>query len=205
MAIKQRVQEESNNNEDFEILDAGEYEARLVYVADLGVQEGMVYKGVKKADRQQLALGLELLGKTRTVDGKELPQIVWSKPFNIFSNLLNLGDELPLYKVFEVTAKEGDKADWDEQLGKPCNVTIVHVQGKGANSENTYANVDNLAPIPAKYQKDVEPMATSDMCTGDADDENNPAQANMYGLPAYVWGKRIDGNGGSTNDDADYT
>ena len=143
MAIKQRVKEESVS-EDFEVMEAGEYEARLVYVADLGVQEGMEWKGVKKADRQQLALGLEILGKTVEIDGVVKPQIMWTQPFNIFSNLLDLGKELPFYKTFEGGAKDGDSADWDKQLGKPCNVTIEHVQGKGDNSGNTYANLGSI-------------------------------------------------------------
>jgi len=193
MAIKQRVKEE-NTNEDFELLDAGEYEGRLAYVADLGVQEGMEWKGVKKADRQQLSLGLELIGKTVTIDGNEQPQIMWTSPFNIFGNLLDLGKELPLYKTFETGAKEGDTADWDTQLGKPCNVMIEHRQGKGDNSGNTYANIGSITPIPAKYQSEVEPMATSDSCTGDADNDQNPAQLALYGLAAYVYGRRIDGS-----------
>ena len=199
MAIKQRVQQEESNNQDFELLEAGEYEARLVYVADLGVQEGMTYKGVKKADRQQIALGLEILGKTVTIDGVEKPQIMWTAPFNIFSNLLDLGKELPYYKVFDSTAKEGNQADWDAQLGKPCNVTVVHVSGRGDNSENTYANLDTISPIPAKYAKDVDPAATSDMCTGDADNEDNPAQVAMYGLVRFVYDRRLE-EGGSLVD-----
>ena len=192
MAIKQRVEQTESN---FEIVPAGEYECRLVYVADLGVQEGMEYKGVKKADRQQLAVGLELIGQTNEVDGEQRPQIMWTNPFNIFSTLLDLGKEIDYYKVFDPTAVEGDMADWDEQLGKVCNITVIHAQGKGANAKNTYANIGTITPIPAKYADNVGEALTTDMCTGDADDNSNPAQRRLYGLCKIVLDRRLDGEG----------
>ena len=102
---------------------------------------------------------------------------MWNNGFNIFSTFTELGSELPSYKVFAPNAKEGQVADWDEVLGKPCNVIVVH------NDE--YANIGSLQPIPTMYQKDVAPMATTDSCTGDIGDENNPAQKAMYGLPRW--------------------
>ena len=64
-------------------------------------------------------------------------------------------------------------ADWDEQLGKVCNITVIHAQGKGANAKNTYANIGTISPIPAKYADNVGEALTTDMCTGDADDNSN--------------------------------
>jgi len=45
-----------------------EYEARLIYVADCGLQL-REYKGEVKSPAQQVALCFEVLGSTVTVDG----------------------------------------------------------------------------------------------------------------------------------------
>ena len=196
MAIKRQAPaQESNSNND--LLPAGEYEGRLAYVADLGLLK-REFGGEVKAPAQQIALGIEILGKTRTFEDVESPLILWNNGFNIFSTLNNLGTELKLYKVFAPNAKEGEVADWDAVLGMPCNVTVIH------NATGEYANIDNLQPIPTKYQKDVEPMATSDACTGDIGDENNPAQKALYGLPRWKI-ENLSVGGDTTNDDADYT
>jgi hypothetical protein len=195
MAIKRQAPAQENSNN--ELLPEGEYEGRLAYVADLGLLK-REFKGEAKPPAQQIAVGIEILGKTRTFEGVESPLIMWDNGFNIFSTMTEKGTELKRYAVFKPSAKEGEVADWDAVLGMPCNVTVVH------NATGEYANIDNLQPIPTKYQKDVEPMATSDACTGDIGDENNPAQKALYGLPRW----KIENLGVGTNDsssDADYT
>ena len=190
MAIKRQAPAQENNNE---LLPVGEYEGRLAYVADLGLLK-REYNGEVKPPAQQLALGIEILGKTRTFEGVESPLIMWNNGFNIFSTLTGLGSELREYKVFVPNAKEGDVADWDKALGLPCNVNVIH--------SGEYANIDSLQPIPAKYQKDVELMATSDSCTGDIDDEDNPAQKALYGLPRWkIENLGVNGPTSSSSDD----
>jgi len=172
MAIKRQESTKSNND----ILPEGEYEGRLVYVADLGMLK-REYKGEQNTPAQQIAIGIEILGHTRTFEDVESPLIMWDNGFNIFSTLNDLGTELKRYSTFKPTAKEGDVADWDEVLGTPCNVTVIH------NGE--YANMDSIQPIPLKYQGDVAPMMTKEPCTGDIGDPKNPAQAALYGLPRW--------------------
>lgn len=198
MAIKRQAPaQESNNNE---LLPEGEYEGRLAYVADLGLLK-REFAGEVKPPAQQIALGIEILGKTRTFEEVESPLILWNNGFNIFSTLNNLGTELKLYKVFNTKAKEGEVADWDSVLGTPCNVNVIH------NASGEYANIDSLQPIPTKHHATVEPMATSDSCTGDIGDENNPAQKALYGLPRWkIENLSVNGVSGDTDgDDGDYT
>ena len=178
----------TSNTSDYENLEQGEYEARLVYVGDLGLQERN-FQGEEKPPAQQLSLGLELVDSTVMIDGIEQPRLMWSKPFNIFSTLNEKGRELEMYRVFASGAKEGEVADWDSVLGQPCNVTVVH--SKPTAEGVKYDNVQSISPIPAKYKGGVSPARTTDVCIGDSSDLNNAATKALFGLAAYVFGKRL--------------
>ena len=182
----------ASSDVEYSNLKPGEYEGRLVYVADLGLQE-RDYMGESKPPAQQISLGIEILGESVMVDGKEQPRLLWTKPFNIFYEMNEKGNEYKYYKVFEPTAKEGQVADWDSVLGRPCNVLVVNVAGKGENANKIYDNIDSISPIPTKYQGDVPASVITDQAVGDADDENNPAQRAMFGLPRYIFDRRIKG------------
>jgi len=182
----------ASSDVEYSNLKPGEYEGRLVYVADLGLQE-REYMGESKPPATQISLGIEILGESVMVDGKEQPRLLWTKPFNIFYEMNEKGNEYKYYKVFEPNAEEGQVADWDSVLGKPCNVLVKNVAGKGENASRLYDNIDSISPIPAKYQADVLPSTITDQAVGDADDENNPAQRAMFGLPRYIFDRRIKG------------
>jgi hypothetical protein len=98
--------------------------------------------------------------------------------------------ELSYYKVFDSSAQPEGDADWDAQMGKPCNAIIVNTPGKGANAGNIYDNIANLTPIPLKYQAGVGP-ALIEPCIGDADDEENACTKALYGLAKYVFDKKL--------------
>jgi hypothetical protein len=197
MALKRRstIPETKTNNDNVEYtnLEAGEHEGRLVYVADLGLQE-REYMGESKPPAQQLSLGIEIIGQTVSIDNKEVPRILWVKPFNVFYTLTEKGNEMKYFSVFEPTAQEGSVADWDAVLGLPCNVVVKHKKGKGENSNRVYDEISNLTPIPAKYQEGVGAALTTDMAVGDADDENNAATKALFGLAKFVFDKRISEN-----------
>ena len=174
-------------------LGAGEHEGRLRYVADLGMQERTPFqKGdPERAPCQQLSLGIEIVGETIEVDGKTLPRLLWSPPFNVFNTMSGLGKELKFFKAFDSSAKEDTVADWDSVLNEPCNVTTVLNEGKGASAGRTFDNIVGIAAIPAKYKAGVEKGIVTDGCTGDCEDDDNPAQSNMYGLPDVLHSRRI--------------
>lgn len=191
MAIK-RTGEVSGNKDSEQIpnLDAGEHEGRLRYVADLGMHTND-YKGEVKPDVQKLSLGIEIVGETVEVDGEVKPRVMWSQPFNIFFSLTGKGKELELYKVFSPSAVEGGVADWDSVIDEPCNVTVIHKQGKGENKDNVYDNIESISPIPGKYKSGVDEGLVTDGCTGDVEDPENPAQANARGLASWSIANRI--------------
>ena len=193
MAIKRRGEQQTTERTDIEYvnLEAGEHEGRLRYVADLGMQK-REYMGEEKPPAQQLALGIEIIGQSVEIDGKEQPRLLWTSGFNVFHELTERGKELQYFKVFDQAAVEGVEADWDSMINEPCNVVVIHTKGKGENSSRTYDNIDSLTPIPTKYKGGVEAGLITNGCTGDADDMDNPAQASMFGLPLYIHGNRID-------------
>jgi len=167
------------------LLDEGEYEGRLVYVADLGLQENN-YKGEEKPLTQQIALGIELIGETLLIDDVERPRLMFTKPFNMFSTLNEKGNELKYLRIFNPKAIEGVESDWEAVLDTPVNVSVVNV----TNGDNTYNNIGSLAPIPAKYQSSVG-KSTLTPAIGNADDEDNVVTASLFGLSKYVYDKRL--------------
>ena len=168
--------------------NGGEYEGRLVYVADLGLHE-REYMGEKKPDVQKIALGIEIIGETVELEDGTVPRLLWVKPFNIYWKMSDKGAEFGYYKVFEPSAVADTVADWELQLGKCCSVTITHVKDKKDPSV-VYDNIQNIVGIPAKYQKNIG-AATIEPCVGDADDEDNPATKALYGLSRWMYDQRI--------------
>ena len=177
----------ANSTVEYENLAEGEHEGRLVYIADLGLQS-VEYKGEKKPDTQQIALGIEIVGNSVLIDGQEKPRFLWTKPINIYYTLTERGKEYEYYKIFNPTCQEGEVADWDAVLGTPCNVIVKHNTSNG----RTYDNIASLSAIPAKYHDGVAPARITDMAVGDADDDNNPAQKAMFGIPRATHARRLD-------------
>ena len=191
MAIKRTGEVSKKNDLDpIPNLEAGEHEGRLRYVADLGLHTNE-YKGEVKPNVQKLALGIEIVGETIEIDGETKPRLLWTSAFNIFHQMTEKGKELQFYKVFDTSATEGVIADWDSVINEPCNVTVVHVKGKGENSDRTFDNIASVSPIPSKYKAAVAEGLITDGCTGDVQDGNNPAQVATFGLPAWFIANQI--------------
>ena len=191
MAIKRRASKpESTSTIEYENLPEGEHEGRLAYVADLGLHTNE-YKGEAKDDVQKLALGIEVVGSSVTIDGEEHPRLLWCDPFNIYFTMTDKGKEVLLYQVFDPDAVAGVEADWDAVIGTPCNLKVVHRKGKGDKKDEVYDNVAGITPIPAKYQDGVAAARITDGCTGDCEDANNPAQKALFGLAKWQFDQRI--------------
>ena len=181
--------EKSTSTIEYTNVAEGEHEGRLVYVADLGLQERN-FAGEEKPPAQQLSLGIELVGQEQTLsDGGTLPRILWSKPFNIFQTMNERGNEYKYYKMFVPTARDGEVADWDSVLGMPVSVVVTHTK----SGDRTYDNISSMSAIPTKYQSQVTSAATAEMAVGDAEDENNIATKAMFGLVKYLHEKRVNG------------
>jgi len=173
----------------------GENEGRLLYVADLGLQR-KEYMGEYVGDVQQIALCFEIIGQTVELDGSEKPRILWTKPFYIYKTMGEKSKEYQYYKVFDPMAQPESVPDWDAQLGKPCNVIVQHVKGKGANADRLYDNIKDLVSIPAKYQSGVAPMKLKP-AVANCEDTDSDAIKSMFGLSKMVWERRIKQGGSS--------
>jgi len=190
MALIRKGVAKTASIEDYEKLENGEHEGRLVYVADLGMHEA--YKAgpedADKPDVQKICLGIEAVGNPVQINGESQPRILWTAPINIYQELTELGNELKAYRVFDPQAQAGSVADWDSVLGSPCNMVI----GKRKSGDGTkeYDNINSLTPIPAKYQDGVAEAITTP-CVGDSDDASNPCTMALFGLAKYVYEKRI--------------
>ena len=191
MGLKRRSSESDGEKKSIvvENLDPNqEYEARLVYVADLGLHEN-TYKGELKPNVQKIALGYEVLGETIEVDDEVLPRILWDNPFNIYYSMTPNGKELEVYKMFEPRAKENEIADWEKVLGAAVNITVVQVPDK-KDPKVLYDNISSVQPIPKKYQKDVAKALTK-VAVGDSDDKDNVVTQCLYGLTKWMYDRRL--------------
>jgi hypothetical protein len=191
MGLKRRGNSSDSEkpNVEFTNLEEGrEYEARLVYVADLGLHENS-YMGEAKPDVQKIALGYEILGETIKIDDVETPRLMWEEPINIYWSMSENGKELQRYRIFVPSAKPDEVANWDAVLGIPVNITIKHVRDK-KDKDIIYDNIESVQAIPKKYHKDV-PKSTLTPCVGDADDPDNEATKALYGLTKWMFDRRI--------------
>ena len=185
----QRKQAASSNDSkmEYDNLTEGEHEGVLIYVADCGTQL-REYQGEVKPPAQQIALCFEILGSTVTVDGKELPRIIWSKPFNIFGRMDSKSNEFAMFKAFVPTAKEDSIADWESVLGKPVNVIIKHHK---KDADTTYDNVAGITSIPKKYLANVGKPVTTEFSIAGCEDADSPAIQNLFGLAKFIHDKRV--------------
>ena len=178
MAIE-RVSSNTNKETNNVALPAGDYDGRLVYVADLGIIRDE-YKG-EVNERQKLVLGIEILGKEVEVevDGEKVtkPLVLWSKAFNIYAKTSSKSIEFKFATVFDPTFKGGIPFDWDDVLGSPVSV------GLSVTDDGKYNNIESLLPIPARFATNLN-EAVSDPYAGRYDEE--PIKSNIYGLPLWL-------------------
>ena len=189
MGFERKSQPRAASTMEYENLTEGEHEARLIYVADLGMQN-REYKGEVKPPAQQISLCFEVLGSTIKIDDVEQPRIIWSKPFNIFGTMSGLSTEYDYFKAFVPTAKEDTTADWESVLGEPVNIIIKHVHKDGA----VYDNVSGITAIPSKYRSKVDKAVTTGFAIAGSEDVDSPAIKTLFGLAKHVHDKRITGN-----------
>jgi hypothetical protein len=192
MALKRRTVAKRKDavEGDYQQLEDGDYESRLVYVADLGLHK-REYMGEDKGDTQKISLGFEILGNPVQIDGEMKPRILWTKPFNVYTELNERGEEMKYYRIFNPSCQEGDVANWESVLGEPCSLTVGKNWSK--DKTRTFDTILSIAPIPAKYRKDV-PEGEITPAIGNADDVNDPVQKAMFGLVLYVFKNRLTGD-----------
>lgn len=132
-------------------LEPGAYPARLVVVADLGVQVQRPYQGEAKADAQEILvvyeLGDEFMKDDAGQDIEDKPRWV-NETFPLHSIRAELAKSTK--RLMAIDPQGNVNGDWSQLVGAPCMVTLVQNQGKGANSGRVFNNVAGVSPMRAK-------------------------------------------------------
>lgn len=132
-------------------LEEGTYPARLVQIVDLGLQNQRPWQGQEKPPAYEMSITYELLDEFMLdEDGNELEDKPrWISEIIPVKNLsADKAKSTKRYLALDPTQEfEGD---FTALIGKPCMVTIVNNQGKGANTGKVFNNVASIAPMRAK-------------------------------------------------------
>jgi hypothetical protein len=81
------------------------------------------------------------------IEGEDLPRVI-SNTYTV-----SLGDKANLRKLLQswrgkaFTPAELEGFDLKNIVGVPCNIQIIHKNGKGANASKTYANIGSVIPL----------------------------------------------------------
>lgn len=136
-----------------QVPEVGTHPARLVGVATLGLQPQRPYQGQEKDPQYEITHTYELCYEHMVgEDGKPDE----SKPFWVsetvpfFSNSVEKSKCAKRYKALD--PKDEYKGDWEQLIGAPCMVTVVH-NPKKTDPSIVYANIDNTSPMAARQAK----------------------------------------------------
>lgn len=136
------------------LLDIGTYPARVVRIVDLGLQNQRPYKGQEKPPAHEVMISYELLDAFMVDDDgndiEDKPRWV-SETFPLHNLSAELAKSTKRYMALDPDMDFD--GDFTKLIGTPCNVTIVHNQGKGANAGKTY---ENIGSVTAMREKDAK-------------------------------------------------
>lgn len=145
-----------------EPMEAGTYPARLVIVADLGLQPQRPFQGQDKPPAYEILTTYEFLDEFLPGEDGE-PDV--SKPRWVSENF-------PLFSIDSERARSTKRyisldpnmqfgGDWSKLIGTPCLVTIVKNVGKGSNSGKIFNNIVNVAAMRPKDALRAPPLVNS--------------------------------------------
>lgn len=144
-----------------EPLEVGPYDARIVRVIDLGLQE-MSFRGESKDPARKISVTYELLDEFMVDEDGAVQE---DKP-------RFLSEEMPLYSLGADRAKstirylaldpqQVHKGDWEQLINTPCVVTVVNNPGRGKNEGRVFNNVGNISPMRAKNAENAPPLVNA--------------------------------------------
>lgn len=136
------------------LLDIGTYPARVVRIIDLGLQNQRPFAGKEKPPAHEVMMTYELLDAFMTdEDGKEMedkPRWI-SETFPLHNLSAELAKSTKRYVALDPNLDFD--GDFTKLVGTPCNVTIVHGQGKGKNAGKVYENIGSVTGMRDKDAK----------------------------------------------------
>ena len=158
----------SGGSTDFELAPAGNHVARCYRIVDMGSHKNSYGNTLRK-----ILVSWELHGE----DDEGYPLIMPDgRPLMISANYtLSLSEKATLRAVLEswrgkpFTLKELSGFDITAVLGHWSMVTIAHETSQ--KNQKTYANVKNVAPVPAVIKKNGLPDGVNKVCSLSLDPE----------------------------------
>ena len=168
------------------VLEPATYPARLVVVADLGLQPQRPWQGKEKPPAYEILTTYELVDEfMQDEDGNELTDKPrWlSETFPLYSLSSERAKSTVRYNALDPNGTIG--GEWAHLITIPCLVTTVNNPGKGKNADKTYTNIANVAGMRAKDRENV-PELVNKSVVFDLDD---PCIAEFDQLPQWVQDK----------------
>lgn len=124
---------------DFQKAPEGTHVGVCTLVADVGLQPG---SGQYPDPKVKIYLRFELPGERVSIDGKDLPQIIYSNYTASMSSKANLRKIVESWRGKAMTDQEAELFDVRNLLGHACLVQVVH------SADGQYANVKNVMALP---------------------------------------------------------
>lgn len=122
---------------------AGTQPARLLFIADLGVQERTPYQGKARPPARQLWWCYELVNDKFEYKDEIVPFRLSPAQLNV-----SMDPKSQMFKLINAHDPGGDlNGDLEKFLNLPCLVTVVHAKV----GENTYANFAGVMQAPEGF------------------------------------------------------
>src|SRR5574341_1995102 len=168
-------------------IEPGSYPARLVVLADLGLQPQNPYQGQEKPPVYEILTVYEFLDEfLKDDDGEDdLTKPRWqSESFALFPLQSERAKSTKRYLALDPTGVYS--GDWTKLLNTPCIVTVVNTPGKGKNVGRVYTNIAGVSAMRPKDAAKAVPLVNKQVIF----DLDNPSVDAFVALPAWIQ-KRI--------------
>lgn len=169
-------------------VDPGTYPARVVLIADLGLQEQRPFKGEAKEPAYEILLTYELLDEfMKDEEGKDLTDKPrWqSESFALYGLSSERAKSTKRYISLDPDMRYG--GDWAKLIDTPCMLTLVENAGQGKNAGKTFTNIANVAAMRPKDALRA-PSLVNEAILFDLD---NPSVEAFKALPAWIQKKIV--------------
>lgn len=164
-------------------LEPDTYLARLVVVADLGLQAQRPYKGEEKPPAYEILTTYELVDQfMKDEDGndiKDKPRWV-SEKFALYPLTSDRATSTKRYDGIDPRHTAG--GDWASLVGEACLLTLVNNPGSGVHQGKVFTNIANVGAVPSAMRSGIPPLV-NDPVVFDMDDPDLDA---FNALPEWV-------------------
>lgn len=167
-------------------LEPATYPARLVVVADLGLQPQRPWQGEEKPPAYEILTTYELVDEfMEDEDGEPLlDKPRWlSESFPLYSLSSERAKSTIRYNALDPTGAWS--GNWSELIEIPCLVTTVNNPGKGKNTGKVFVNIANVAAMRAKDRENVPELVNRPVLF----DMDAPELDEFDALPQWVQDK----------------